>query len=283
MDTERLCLLSFHAHPDDESSKGAATVHRYSSEGVRCVLVCATGGEMGEILNPAMDREEIRANLPEVRRQELAKAAEIIGYHEIVMLGYRDSGMAGTPSNDDPSCFAKADGAEAVGRLVEVIRRERPQVVVTYADDQEGYPHPDHLRVHEVGVAAFDAAGEPGAYPEAGAAWRPAKLYYSAWTTGRIRVLHEAFLKLGLESPFDEKWLARPGLDHRVTTRIHVPEVEDVRRDALRAHATQIDPESPFWFGLPPEASYPYDDFILARWDRDPELPEDDLFAGLRG
>ncbi|MGH9154648.1 MAG: mycothiol conjugate amidase Mca [Acidimicrobiales bacterium] len=280
----RLCLLSFHAHPDDESSKGSGTVNRYVREGVHCALVCATGGEAGEILNPAMDRPEVRDNLAQVRRAELARAAEIIGFHRVVMLGYRDSGMPGTPANDDPACFARADEVEAVGRLVEVIRQERPTVVITYADGQEGVPHPDHLRVHDVGVAAFDAAGDSDAYPETGPAWRPLKLYYWTWSQTRIRALHEKFLELGLESPITEARLNRRGSDERITTRVHVPNGEEVRRAALLAHATQIDPTSQFWFGLPADvAAYPFEDFILARSDVDSTLPEDDLFAGLRG
>jgi len=278
-----LCLLSVHAHPDDESSKGAATVHHYAGEGVRCVLVCCTGGEEGDILNPAMDRPEVRERLAEVRMEELARATEIIGYSEVVLLGYRDSGMAGTTANAHPDCFAGADLDEAVGRLVGIIRRERPQVVVTYADDQQGYPHPDHLRVHDISVVAFDAAADPGAYPDAGPPWQPLKLYYSAWARARLMALHEKFLELGLESPFDEKWMDRPGLDDRITTRISTAG-DDVQRAALLAHATQIDPSSPFWFGLPPEvgSAYPYEDFILARSMVDVAVPEDDLFAGVR-
>ena len=278
-----LCLLSVHAHPDDESSKGAATIHHYAGEGVRCVLVCCTGGEEGDILNPAMDRPEVRERLAEVRMEELARATEIIGYSEVVLLGYRDSGMAGTTANAHPDCFAGADLDEAVGRLVGIIRRERPQVVVTYADDQQGYPHPDHLRVHDISVVAFDAAADPGAYPDAGPPWQPLKLYYSAWARARLMALHEKFLELGLESPFDQKWMDRPGLDDRITTRISTAG-DDVQRAALLAHATQIDPSSPFWFGLPPEvgSAYPYEDFILARSMVDVAVPEDDLFAGVR-
>ncbi len=280
---QRLCLLTVHAHPDDEASKGAGTVHRYHSEGVRCVLVCCTGGEEGDILNPAMERPEVRERLAEVRMEELARATEIIGYSEVVLLGYRDSGMAGTPANAHPDCFAAADLDEAVGRLVAVIRRERPQVVVTYADDQQGYPHPDHLRVHDISVVAFDAAADPDAYPDAGPPWQPLKLYYSAWARARLMALHEKFLELGLESPFDQKWMDRPGLDDRITTRIPIAD-DEVQRAALLAHATQIDPNSPFWFGLPPEvgSAYPYEDYILARSLVDTSLPEDDLFAGVR-
>ena len=289
-----LRLLTVHAHPDDESSKGAATVHRYAREGVRCVLVTATGGEEGDILNPAMDRPEVRERLHLVRLDELARAAAIIGYHEVVMLGYHDSGMAGTEANSRPGCFAAADLDEAVGRLVAVIRRERPHVIVTYADDQEGYPHPDHLRVHDISVVAFDAAADPDRYPEAGPPWQVSKMYYSAWAKARIVAMHEKFLELGLDSPFPEEWRDRPGLDHRLTTRIDVLPEDDVSGPALLAHATQVDPASPFWFGLPPEAgnAYPYDDYILARSVVDAPapgapvagaaVPEDDLFAGLR-
>ncbi|MDQ6927411.1 MAG: mycothiol conjugate amidase Mca [Actinomycetota bacterium] len=281
---ERLCLLAVHAHPDDEASKGAATVHRYHAEGVHAVLVCCTGGEAGEILNPAMDRPEVHERLHEVRMEELQRSTEIIGYDEVVMLGYRDSGMPGTPENEDPACFARAELSEAVGRLVEVIRRERPQVIITYADNQEGYPHPDHLRVHDISVVAFDAAGDPDAYPGAGAPWQPSKLYYTAWSRARMLAIHDTFLELGMESPFDEKWFARPDMDDRITTRVDVTALDNIRRAALLAHATQIDPESPFWgFGLPADkVVYGTDDYILARNLVESPIPEDDLFAGVR-
>ncbi len=280
---ERLCLLAVHAHPDDEASKGAATVAHYHAQGVRCVLVCCTGGEAGDILNPAMDRAEIRERLPEVRMEELARSTAVIGYDEVVLLGYRDSGMPGTPENEDPRCFARAPLEEAVGRLVAVIRRERPQVIITYGDNQESYPHPDHLRVHDVTVPAFDAAADPDAYPGSGPPWQPLKLYYFSWSKARTLAIHEKFLELGLESPFGEKWLDRPDQDDRITTRLRVSEHDDVRRAALLAHETQIDPNSPFWFGLPSDVvAYGFDDYILARSLVESVLPEDDLFAGIR-
>jgi len=279
---EQLSLLTVHAHPDDEASKGAATVAHYHAKGVRSVLVCCTGGEAGEILNPAMDRPDVRARLHEVRMEELARSTEVIGYDEVVLLGYRDSGMPDTPENADPRCFARAPLEEAVGRLVEVIRRERPQVIVTYADDQEGYPHPDHLRVHDITLPAFDAAGDPDAFPDAGPPWQPLKLYYVAWSRARILAMHAKFIELGLESPFDAKWFDRPDHDDRITTRLDVSEHDNVRRAALIAHETQIDPDSPFWFGLPPDVVvYRYDDYILARSLVDSATPEDDLFAGV--
>jgi mycothiol S-conjugate amidase len=281
------CLLTVHAHPDDESSKGAGSVARYHAAGVRTVLVCCTGGEEGDILNPAMDKPEIRADLAAVRRGELARATEIIGYDDVVMLGYRDSGMPDTEANKQPDAFANAPLDEAVGRLVAAIRDARPQVVVTYPEEQTSYPHPDHLRVHEITMIAWDAAGDPSRYPEAGPPWAPSKLYYTVWPRRRMLAMHEKFLELGLESPFDDQWLARMQRTEPQTTSIDLTGFADVRADALRAHATQVDPTSPFWFGLPPEVLrtlHPYDDYLLARSRVGPAgtgVVEDDLFAGL--
>ncbi len=277
-------LLSVHAHPDDESSKGAGTVARYVDSGVEATLVCCTGGEEGDVLNEALNLPEIRENMAEVRRQELAAAVEIIGYQKTYMLGYRDSGMKDSEANSHPECFAAAPLDEAVGRLVEIIRVERPHVILTYPDDQSGYDHPDHVRVHDISVLAFDAAGNPEAYPEAGAAWQPSKLYYTPWSRARVEATHNKFKELGLESPFDERWFKRPSQDHRITTKIEVRDWFDRRCDALLAHATQVSPDSPFWFGLPRDVAkdvYPWEDYILARSHVSTEFPEDDLFAGI--
>ena len=234
MSAPRLCLLTVHAHPDDEASKGAGTVARYHAAGVRTVLVTCTGGEAGDILNPAMDRPEVVADLPAVRMRELARAAEIIGYDEVVLMGYRDSGMPDTPPNADPRAFANAPLDEAVGRLVEIIRRERPQVIVTYPDDQSGYPHPDHLRVHDISVLAFDQAGDPAAHPGLNEPWQPLKLYYSVWSRKRIELMHAKYLELGLESPFSDDWFKRPSQDDRITTAIDLEGFADVRFEAAR-------------------------------------------------
>jgi mycothiol S-conjugate amidase len=262
-------------------------VARYHAEGVRTVLVCCTGGEEGEILNPAMDIPSVHGRIHEVRREELAAATAIIGYDETVWLGYRDSGMAGAPSNEDPRSFAMAPLEEAVGRLVAVIRRERPQVMVTYPDEQREYPHPDHLRVHEISLAAWEAAADPDRYPEAGPAWAVAKLYYTMWPRQQMLATHEKFVELGLESPFGEEWLERLRRPEpvAVTTSIDIEGFGDVRSRALRAHATQVDPTSKMWFGLPPEvqaAIHPYDDYRLAASRVGPlDGPEDDLFANV--
>jgi len=283
---EQLCLLTVHAHPDDEASKGAGTVARYQAEGVHTVLVTCTGGEEGDILNPAMDTPEVKADIAAVRARELETAVEIIGYDELILLGYRDSGMPDSEANANPASFAAAPIEEATGKLVAEIRRTKPQVIITYGDDHSGYPHPDHIRVHEISVAAFDAAGDPGAFPEAGEPYEPAKLYYTVWSKRRIVATHEKFLELGLESPFDARWLDRPGEDDQITTSIDLSNgFGDIRRRALLAHATQVDPTSKFWFGLPPEVMrtvHPFDDYVLARSRVETELPESDLFAGVR-
>jgi mycothiol S-conjugate amidase len=289
------CILTVHAHPDDEASKGAGTVARYHAEGVHTVLVCCTGGEEGEILNPALDRPEVHRDLAAVRREELARSTRIIGYDEVVMLGYRDSGMAGSEPNKNPDCFAAAPLEEATERLVAIVRRERPQVMVIYGDDQNGYPHPDHLRVHDAGLAAFRAAGDSDRFPGAGPAYQPAKLYYTVHSAARFRAIHDKFEELGLESPFDEAWRARWDTmpDEVPTTVIDITDHTDVRREALLAHATQVDPESKFWFGLPPEVMgtiQPHDDYRLAlvgapdgtvTSPEDSDAVETDLFAGV--
>jgi mycothiol S-conjugate amidase len=283
---ERLCLLCVHAHPDDEASKGASTVARYHADGVRTVLVCCTGGEEGDILNPAMDTPEVRADIGRVRMAELKAATDIIGYDETVLLGYRDSGMPDTEANARPDSFAQAPLDEAVERLVAVIRRERPQVVVTYGDNQTEYPHPDHIRVHDISILAFDSAGDPDRYPEAGAAFTPAKLYYNVWSGERFLEMQAKFDELGIKSPFDEKWMARMARTVPYTTSIDVRGFNHIRGEALKAHATQVDPTSPFWFGLPPEVLrdiHPYDEFRLAQSRVGPtDVTEDDLFAGVR-
>jgi mycothiol S-conjugate amidase len=280
-----LCLLSVHAHPDDESSKGAGTVAKYHEEGVRTVLVCCTGGEEGDILNPAMDHDHVKADISAVRMAELERAAQIIGYDEVHMLGYRDSGMPDSEANANPEAFANAPFDEAVGRLVAIIRSTQPQVVVTYGDEQGGYPHPDHLRVHDITQPAVDRAADPAWYPETGAPWQVSKIYYTVWSKKRVELTHAKYLELELESPFSQEWLDRPWQDDRITTAVDIEGYAEVRFEALLAHATQIDPESPFWFGLPREvaaAIHPYDDYILAWSLVDAPTPEDDLFAGLR-
>jgi mycothiol S-conjugate amidase len=276
-------LLAIHAHPDDESSKGAGTVIHYTDLGVRCTLMVATGGEEGDILNPAMDRPEVVEALTAIRDEELETAAAILGYRHIYRLGYRDSGMPDSEANQRLDAFTNADEESALAVMVAVIRQERPQVILGY-DDHEYYPHPDHLRVHDLALKAFWAAGDQELFPDAGPAWAPARLFAPVFSRRRLETLHEAMLARDLESPLG-RWLERipEGEDSHVDVRVPIDSTLGRARDALRAHATQVDPEG-FWFQVPEDvvvAVYPWEDFhLLASRDGGGEHAHD-LFAGL--
>lgn len=277
-------ILSVHAHPDDEASKGAPTIAKYAAAGHETFLVCCTGGEEGEVVNTAMDRPEVHANLPAVRIAELERSVKAIGFSTLDWLGYRDSGMEGSEANENPASFWQADIDEATGRLVELVRRRRPHAIITYSDNQQGYRHPDHLRVHDISVLAFERAGDPAWYADAGEPWQPLKLYYSLWSMARMLAHHELYGRLGLKSPFKEDWFERESQDHRITTRIDVTGFYGARREALLAHETQVDPTESFWFGLPDDeavAAYPYEDYVLARSLVESNPPESDLLAGV--
>jgi mycothiol S-conjugate amidase len=259
---------------------------RYASEGVRVALVCATGGEEGEILNPHMDRPGILENMAEIRQAELETACDMLGVERIYMLGYRDSGMPGTDSNAHPEAFCNADSDEAVRKLVEIIRTERPEVILSY-DESRGYEHPDHVRVHEWGRRAFRDAGDAAAFPEAGEPWSPRKLYYFAtFTKQRFEIVHKAAEAKGIESPFAnwlEEWDEREFDEPTITTQIDVADFIDLRSKALLAHATQIDPDS-FWFAVPDEVhkeAYPWEDYTLVEGPRGSGEIEHDLFDGI--
>ena len=256
-------VLALHAHPDDEGSKGAATMARLADAGVQCVLVCATGGEAGDILNPAMDRPGVTENLGEYRRKELAAAAAIIGYGEVVHLGYRDSGMPGSEDNANPAAFVNAPTSEVLQRVVEVVRRVRPDVVFGY-DAHERYPHPDHLKIHDITVAVAEAAADPMRYGGTGTAWDVPLVVAPTFTLRRARAIHDEMMRRGLESPLAGR-LAEPPpkSEAKEFVRVNVAGYIERARSALKAHATQIDPDGR-WFALPldvVESVYPFEDF----------------------
>jgi mycothiol S-conjugate amidase len=281
---EPLRLLHVHAHPDDESSKGAATTAKYVAEGVDVWVATCTGGERGSILNPAMDRPDVLENIAEIRKQEMDAAREILGIHQ-VWLGFVDSGLPeGDPLPPLPEgCFALVDLDVAVERLVRVIRQFRPHVMTTY-DENGGYPHPDHVRCHQISVAAFEAAGKDGAFPDAGPLWQPQKLYYHMGSRRRYEALDAAMIARGQEPPYAERlknW--KRDSDERVTTRVPCADYFATRDRALIAHATQIDPNG-HWFAVPLEVhqqAWPTEDYELARTLVRTDIPEDDLFAGI--
>ncbi|ALE85259.1 mycothiol conjugate amidase Mca [Pseudonocardia sp. HH130629-09] len=285
---ERPRLMTVHAHPDDESSKGAATTARYVDEGHEVMVVTCTGGERGSILNPAMERPDVLENMASVRNAEMARAAEILGVQH-VWLGFVDSGLPeGDPTPPLPEgCFALGDVEEQTAALVRVIREFRPHVIVTY-DENGGYPHPDHIRTHVISMAAWEAAGDPARLLESGAPWQPVKLYYGhGFSKARLEAFHNAIVESGQESPYAEwldNWTSdRPDPGTRVTTRVPCADWFGRRDDALRAHATQIDPNSRFFF-TPLEVQarvWPTEDYELVHSLVDTDIPEDDLFAGI--
>jgi mycothiol S-conjugate amidase len=288
----RLRLMAVHAHPDDESSKGAATMARYVDEGVDVLVVTCTGGERGSILNPALQhRKDIEDNISEIRRAEMEHARKILGVRQH-WLGFVDSGLPeGDPLPPLPEgCFALQSVEEGVRRLVREVRSFRPHVMTTY-DENGGYPHPDHIRCHEISVGAFEAAPDPDAFPDDGEPWQPLKLYYDVgFSPERFDALHEAMIAKGLESPFEERrkrWddLKEKFRAPKVTTRVPVGDWFERRDQALLAHATQVDPNG--WFFAVPldlqREAWPTEDFELARSLVDSTIPEDDLFAGIRG
>lgn len=286
--SEQLRLMAVHAHPDDESSKGAAAMARYAAEGVEVLVVTCTGGERGSVLNPKLDRPEVWENIATIRRAEMDRAREILGVQQ-AWLGFVDSGFPeGDPLPPLPEgCFGLMDPDEAAAPLVKLIRSFRPHVITTY-DEEGGYPHPDHVMTHKVSMVAFEAAGDPDRYPDQGEPWQPLKLYYNmGWSKARMLALHEAMIEATGESPYTEwlqRWEERDDKGDRVTTRVPCGEFFEARDDALRAHATQVDPDG-FWFAVPlniQQKIWPTEDYELVRSHVDTSTPEDDLFAGVR-
>ncbi|WP_245993638.1 mycothiol conjugate amidase Mca [Flaviflexus salsibiostraticola] len=277
-------LMAVHAHPDDESSKGAATMAHYATIGRVRVVTC-TGGERGSILNPRLvGRTDIEENMPAIRQQEMTAAAEALGI-EHTWLGFVDSGLPeGEPLPPLPDdCFASIPLEEPVGRLVAEIREFKPQVLTTY-NELGGYPHPDHIRVHEVSMAAVEAASDPTRFPEAGDPWTVSKVYYDvSFSPDRIQAFHEVLIAEGLESPFAE-WMERRGKTptRRVDARLEVSEFFPQRDQALLAHATQIDPDG-FFMAVPRDIEarvWPWEEFELAHSVVGyPDEIETDLFA----
>ncbi|MGH8793728.1 MAG: mycothiol conjugate amidase Mca [Stackebrandtia sp.] len=283
--------MAVHAHPDDESSKGAATMARYVAEGADVLVATCTGGERGSVLNKKMDRPEVWRDIANIRAKEMERAREILGVKQ-AWLGFVDSGLPDgwLPESDvdlPEDCFYLEPLECATAPLVRLIRQFRPHVVTTY-DEDGGYPHPDHLKTHQVTVEAFDAAGDPERYKEFGEAWQPSKLYYQlSFGRARLTALHEVMLAEGLESPYAE-WLAnRDWTDDkglRVTTKVECASYFPVRDEALKAHATQVDPDG-MWFRVPMEVqqkAWPTEDYELVKSHVPTSKPETDLFAGLR-
>ena len=283
-----LRLMAIHAHPDDESSKGAATMAKYAAEGNRVKVVTCTDGRRGDILNPAMDRPGVLENMTAVRHEEMARAVEALGV-EHVWLGYEDSGLPeGDPLPPLPEgSFAVQDPEEVAVKIVEEIREFKPHVIITY-DENGGYPHPDHLMVHAISMIAWEKAGDASFAPEAGEPWTPLKLYYThGFILQRMKLLQEALFERGEKSPYElmiKRWEEAEGdVFDRVTTQVECADYFGQREQALTAHATQIDPAGAFLASPAADQQkvWPTEEFELARTRVETTLPEDDLFAGI--
>ncbi len=282
-------LLFVHAHPDDESSKGAATAAHYADDGAEVVLVTCTGGEAGDVLNPKAD-PTTPEEMPSVRKRELEAAVSVIGFTRTHELGYVDSGYHEDPAEVAEGTFSRVPLDEPSRALAAIIRRERPHVIVTYPESG-GYPHPDHIMNHLVTVRAMELAEDEGAElgEHLGAElppWRTAKVYAtSTFPLERLEALHAAMLETYGESPYTE-WLesrADRAAPDAPDARVRCAEQFGRRDAALLAHVTQIDPDG-FWFGIPRDLEaehYPYEAYVLLRTDVLTQVPEDDLFAGL--
>jgi N-acetyl-1-D-myo-inositol-2-amino-2-deoxy-alpha-D-glucopyranoside deacetylase len=284
-------FMAVHAHPDDEVFGTGGTFALLSERGYRTVLVTATLGEEGEIVDPELDDAAKQAMFPrlaEVRRKELQGSVEALKISDSRILGYRDSGMAGTAANNHPESFHQANFNEAVKRLVAIIREVRPQVIATY-DAFGGYGHPDHIQSHRITVVAFDAAGDPRCFPELEhEAWQPSKLYYTAIPRSSIIQMVKAAKAAGTPGPWDNPEMNFEAMgtpDELITTRIDVRDYFANKMQAFRAHRTQIDLAN-FMFNMPTERlhdAFGYEHFVLVR--SIPTQPagvvEQDLFAGI--
>jgi N-acetyl-1-D-myo-inositol-2-amino-2-deoxy-alpha-D-glucopyranoside deacetylase len=282
--SSELSLLAVQPHPDDESITMGGTLARYSAEGVRTTLVTATRGEVGEILDKSLDPQEAAPRLGTIREAELRSAMKILGVNEVLFLGYEDSGMAGLARNREPQTFWQADEEEAIGRLIQVIRRVRPQVIATQ-NEFGGYAHPDHIKTHRVAIGAFFYAGDSKRFP-GGEPFRPSKLYYSAFPKSVMRELAEVMQRAGVENRFSDDGEPPPFAvsDDRVTTWLDVSPFIDKKLQAMRAHKTQIPEDS--WFmklvDVVGPRAWATETFERARSSVDAPTPENDLFAGLR-
>lgn len=279
--------MAVHAHPDDESSKGAATYAYYVHQGAEVMVVSCTSGERGDILNEDLQgRRHAERDMAGLRRGEMEAAKEIVGF-EHRWLGYADSGL---PDEGEPlpaNAFAAIPKEISAAPLVKLIRDFKPQVLVTY-DENGGYPHPDHIRCHDISMLAYEAAADATQYPDAGPAWQVSKVYYDRiFSYQRMKSVYDLLLEEDPQSPLIASmeeirtWMKeRPYL---ATTQVPAGEFFTIRDNALRSHASQVSAKSPFFFWPNDlqQRAWPFEDFQLVKSLVPTEMPEADLFAGI--
>lgn len=304
----RFTIMAVHAHPDDEVVFTGGTLPLYHDRGVRTVLVTATGGEEGEIHDPELDPEEARPRLGDIRREELRRAVEILQIDNLELLNYRDSGMAGTEANERADNFRNADREEATRKLVALVRRYKPQILVTY-DENGAYGHPDHIMCNIITQAAYEKAADPEYAPELGEAWAASKLYYTHWPQDRMERARQMYKERGLKWFWeDEEERLESDPEHQsdeegvvtlqkeaeeneppayvpppVTTRLDVSIALQRKMEAIYQHRTQFSPDGPFMV-MPPdiaEVALGEEHYSLVKSRAPAAEQEDDLLAGL--
>ena len=246
-DVTKLRLLAVLAHPDDETFGCGGTLAKYADQGAQVTLICATRGEVGEISDPALATRE---NLGQVREQELRDACDVLGIDDLRMLGYRDSGMADTQENLHPESLCQASLHEVVGRVVEIIRRKKPHVVLTF-DPNGGYGHPDHMLIHQATREAFSTASDADSFREQIAdgldTHKPRKLYYMAFPRSMTTAFRQAMIDAEVQSDFTEIDPETMGVpDDQITTVVDVSQYSKHKEQAALCHRTQIQGDDPF-------------------------------------
>lgn len=274
-------LLLVHAHPDDESTGTGATMARYSAQGATVSLVTCTSGELGEVVSDEL--AHLRGDpdaLGEHRRGEIKRALAELGEIRHHWLGgpgrFRDSGMADSETNTAEGAFAAAPEAEVTPAMVEILRAERPHVVITY-DDFGGYGHPDHIAANRALMNALDPAADPGYRPELGSAWQVPKVYWMA--------LPESILEQA-KAAGAEHFNPRTVPDAELTAVLDGAEFHEAKLNALRQYRSQVDVDGDgFFAALVRHPGFAREHYVLVRGERGPgEGPygwETDLFAGL--
>ncbi len=314
--TKDITIMAVHAHPDDEVVFTGGTLLQYHRRGVQTVLVTATGGEEGEIHDPDLDPEAARPNLREIRLGELKRGIAFLEIDHLELLGYRDSGMVNTEANAHPDNFHNADLDEATRKLVMLVRRYRPQIMITY-DENGAYGHPDHIKCNVITRAAFEKAGDPFYAPELGEPWAPLKLYYTHWNDEGFEKARAVFQERGIKWPFDrEEEQTDPDPEHQsteegveehvqeveaaqeapkeedkppayvpppATTRIDVTAVAMDKMQSARQHRTQFDPNG-FFMSVPEDVVpliFGEEHYSLVESRVPAPEQEDDMLAGL--